>query len=114
MVVLDDKTVIGPLNSELLLSYSLRSTAGDIMDLAKSLNISGTTLNRLLSVFNKIDGATIGAESLAQYLSMTERNARRLLGNLAAKGLAVESGEEAHGAGRPRKMYRIDLSRLRG
>ena len=114
MVVLDDKTVIGPLNSELLISYSLRSKVGDIMDLARSLNISGTTMNRLLSVFNKIDGATIGAESLAQYLSMTERNARRLLGNLAAKGLAVESGEEAHGAGRPRKMYRIDLSRLRG
>ncbi len=112
MVVLDNKTVIGPLNSELLLSYSLRSKAGDIMDLAKNLNISGATLNRLLSVFNKIDGATIGAESLAQYLSMTERNARRLLGNLVSKGMAVESGEETRGAGRPRKMYRIDLSQL--
>lgn len=113
MVVLDDKTVIGPLNSELSLTYSLRSAAGDTMELAKSLNVSGTTLNRLFSVFNKIDGATIGAESLAQYLSMTERNARRLLGNLAAHGMAVESAEEALGAGRPRKMYRIDLSKLR-
>ena len=113
MVVLDDKTVIGPLNSELSLSYSLRSSSVDAMDLAKSLNVSGTTLNRLLSVFHKLDGATIGAESLAQYLSMTERNARRLLANLAANGMALESGEETHGAGRPRKMYRIDLGKLR-
>ncbi len=113
MVVLDDRTVIGPLNSELSLSYSLRSSSSDAMDLAKSLNVSGTTLNRLLSVFHKLDGATVGAETLAQYLSMTERNARRLLGNLAANGMAVESGEETSGAGRPRKMYRIDLTKLR-
>lgn len=113
MVVFDDKTVLGPLNSDLSLSYSLRSTSIDAMDLAKSLNVNGTTLNRLLSVFNKLDGATIGAESLAQYLSMTERNARRLLANLSANGMAVEIGEEAHGAGRPRKMYQIDLSKLR-
>ncbi len=114
MVVLDDKTVVGPLNSDLLLSYSMRSATGDLMELAKHLNINGTTLNRLLSVFVKIDGETMGAETLAQCLSMTERNARRLLGNLTANGMAQEVGEEARGAGRPRKMFRIDLSKLRG
>lgn len=114
MVVLDDKMVVGPLNSELSLSYSMRSATGDLMELAKHLNVNGTTLNRLLSVFTKIDGETMGAETLAQYLSMTERNARRLLANLAANGLAWEVGEEARGAGRPRKMYRIDLEKIRG
>jgi predicted ArsR family transcriptional regulator len=84
------------------------------MDLAKNLSVSGTTLNRLLSVFAKIDGETMGAETLAQYLSMTERNARRLLANLSENGMARQVGEEAHGAGRPRKRYRIDLSKIRG
>ena len=112
MVVLDDKTVVGPLNSELQLRYSIRSDNAETLALAKQLNVSGTTLNRLISVFAKIDGEILGAETLAQYLSMTERNARRLLGTLAANGMAVETGEEYRGAGRPRKMYRIVLKKI--
>ena len=112
MVVLDDKTVIGPLDSELQIKYSIRSENSDILSLAKQLNVSGTTLNRLLSVFAKIEGEVLGAETLAQHLSMTERNARRLLATLTAQGMAVETGEEHHGAGRPRKMYRIDVQKI--
>jgi len=112
MVVLDDKSVLGPLDSELQIKYSIRSEAADMLILAKQLNISGTTLNRLLSVYAKIDGELLGAETLASYLSMTERNARRLLGNLAEHGMAVEVGEESHGAGRPRKMFRIDVQKI--
>ena len=113
MVVLDDKTVIGPLNSDLSLNYSMRSETQEARGLAKRLNISGMTLNRLLSVFAKIDGATLGAETLAKYLSMTERNARRLLGNLSEQGMAVEIALETPGAGRPRKIYRLDLAKIR-
>jgi len=112
MVVLDDQTVIGPLDSELQIKYSIRSKAADTLLLAKQLNVSGTTLNRLISVFAKIDGETLGAETLARHLSMTERNARRLLGTLSAHGMAVEAGEEYRGAGRPRKMYRIDVQKI--
>lgn len=112
MVVLDDKTVIGPLDSETQIKYSIRSGHGDTLLLAKRLNVSGTTLNRLISVFSKVDGETLGAETLARHLSMTERNARRLLGTLAVHGMAAETGEESRGAGRPRKMFRIDLQKL--
>ncbi len=112
MVVLDDKSVIGPLDSELQIKYSIRSQTADMLALAKQLNVSGTTLNRLLSVYAKIDGEILGAETLASYLSMTERNARRLLARLAEHGMAVEAGEESHGAGRPRKMFRIDVQKI--
>ena len=108
----DDKTVIGPLDSELQIKYSIRSGPDDTLSLAKQLNVSGTTLNRLISVFSKIDGEILGAETLARHLSMTERNARRLLNTLAAHGMAVENGEEYRGAGRPRKMYRIDVRKI--
>ena len=112
MVVLDDKTVIGPMNSSLQMKYSIRSENPELLSLAKQLNISGTTLNRLISVFAIIDGEILGAETLAQHLSMTERNARRLLGKLTIQGLASETGEEYRGSGRPRKMYRIDMQKI--
>lgn len=113
MVILDDKTVVGPLNSDLQLTYSIRSETADGLALAKKLNISGTTLNKLLSVFVKIEGETIGAETLAQHLSMTERSARRLLGTLVQHGMATETGEEYRGAGRPRKVYRVDVAKIK-
>ena len=113
MVVLDDKTVIGPLNSELSLNYSMRSNPEDLREMAGKLNISGMTLNRLFSVFAKIDGATLGAETLAKYLSMTERNARRIMGNLVEQGLAFEIMQENSGSGRPRKIYRLDFAKIR-
>lgn len=112
MVILDDKTVVGPLNSDLQIAYSIRSETLDGLALAKKLNISGTTLNKLLSVFAKIEGEAIGAETLAQHLSMTERSARRLLGTLVQHGMALETGEEYRGAGRPRKMYRVDVKKI--
>jgi hypothetical protein len=112
MVVLDDKSVIGPLDSALQIKYSMRSDEADMVALAKQVNVSGTTLNRLLSVYAKIDGESLGAETLATYLSMTERNARRLLGRLVERGMAVEVGEECHGAGRPRKLFRIDVQKI--
>ena len=65
-----------------------------------------------LSVYAKIDGEILGAETLASYLSMTERNARRLLARLAEHGMAEEAGEECRGAGRPRKMFRIDVQKI--
>jgi hypothetical protein len=112
MTVLDDKTVIGPMNSPILVKYSMRSDNAAILSLAKRLNISGTTLNRLLSVFIQLDGETIGAETLAKYLSMTERNARRLLHSMENHEYAVATGEEYRGAGRPRKMFRINMQKM--
>lgn len=112
MAVLDDKTVIGPMGSPLLVKYSMRSDNPTMLSLAKRLNVSGTTINRLMSVFAQLDGETIGAETLAQYLSMTERNARRLLHSMETQGLAVATGEEYRGAGRPRKMFRINMQKM--
>ena len=113
MAVLDDKTVVGPLNSDLQMTYSIRSETVDGLALAKKLNISGTTLNKLIAVFAKIEGGAIGAEVLAQHLSMTERSARRLLGTLVRHGMASETGEEYRGTGRPRKMYRIEVQKIK-
>jgi len=114
MVVLDDKTTIGPLDSENRLTYSFRTDDLAWVDMARSLNVNATTLNRLMSSFTKLDGEVFGADVLAKQLSITPRSVNRLLGALVGKGAAEVVGEEAKGAGRPRRLYRIYPERLTG
>ncbi|EGO64952.1 hypothetical protein [Acetonema longum] len=107
MVVLDDRSVVGPLNSATHLRYDLRSDDAQSRDLAQRLGISVTTLNRLLAAVAKLDKGSFAADDLALYLSMTTRNARRLLAGLVEQGLASVTGEEAVTKGRPRKLYTL-------
>ncbi len=112
MVVLDSGTVIGPLSSATCLKYSLRSDAASSRGLAKQLQISVTTINRLLASLDKLDMVTLGADELAIPLAITPRSARRLLGILVDHGLAEVSHEEALYKGRPRKIYKLLVDKI--
>jgi len=112
MVVLDDRTVIGPLSSPSHLQYCIRTDDQATIKLAEMLNISIRTLNKLFAAFEKVDNQTIGAEELALNLAITTRSARRLLGKLLSEGFAEIAGEEVPVKGRPRKLYRILLDKL--
>lgn len=107
MAVLDDRSVMGPLNSATRLRYDLRSDDAQSRDLAQRLGISVTTLSRLLAALAQLDKSSFAADDLALYLSMTARNARRLLARLVEQGLASVAGEEAVTKGRPRKLYTL-------
>lgn len=112
MVVLDDKTVCGPLNSITYLRYSLRADDPALRDLANKLNISVTTVNRIFAACEKLDQRTVNADDLALYLGITPRSTRRLLSSMVTNGLAEMAGEEGFGKGRPRKLYHVHLDRL--
>jgi Predicted transcriptional regulator len=112
MVVLDDKTVFGPLNSEMHLQYSLRADDPALRELANKVNISLTTVNRIFAACDKLDQGSVNADDLALYLGITPRSTRRLLANLVANGLAEIVGEEGFGKGRPRKLYNVHLDKL--
>lgn len=112
MVVLDDKSAIGPLSSSTHLQYAIRSDDLAMQNLADKLNIRMTTVFKMLAAFKQFDNAIVNADNLALYLSITPRSARRLLSNLLNNGLAVNSGEEGAGKGRPRKLYRILLDKM--
>ncbi|MDT8903187.1 GTP cyclohydrolase [Anaeroselena agilis] len=112
MVVLDDKTVCGPLNSATHLRYSLRADEPAFRELAAKLNVSATTVNRIFAACDKLDHATVNADDLAPYLGITPRSTRRLLASMVANGLAEVAGEEGFGKGRPRKLYNVNLDRL--
>lgn len=112
MVVLDDKTVFGPLSSAVHLQYSLRADDPALRDLAGKLNISVTTVNRIFAACEKLDQRTVNADDLALYLGITPRSTRRLLSSMVANGLAEMVGEEGFGKGRPRKLYNVKLDKL--
>lgn len=114
MVVTDDKVVVGPLSSAIHLRYSIRTEDSVIRELAEQLNISITTLNKLYAAIDKLDNNAINAEDLALYLAITQRSARRLIGNMVENGLAEVAGEELLSKGRPRKLYRIIIDKLLG
>ena len=112
MVVLDDKSVVGPLSSETYLQYSIKSDDLGAQKLADKLNIRTTTLFKMFAALKNLDSEIINAEDLALYLGITTRSARRLLGNLINNGLAVSAGEEGVGKGRPRNLYKILINKI--
>ncbi|MEN6567112.1 MAG: hypothetical protein ABFC57_12505 [Veillonellales bacterium] len=107
MVVTDNREVIGPLSSAVHLKYSIRADDAACRKFAEQLNISLTTVNKLLVAIDKLDKDVIGADELAMYLAITPRSARRLLNTLVDQGLAGAAGEELLVKGRPRKLYKI-------
>ncbi|QDR81865.1 GTP cyclohydrolase [Sporomusa termitida] len=112
LAVNDDREVIGPLSSAVHLKYSVQADAASCKRVADQLNLSVTTVNRLLAVIDKLDKDTIGAEELGVYLTITSRSARRILTILVENGLAEFAGEEMIAKGRPRKLYKINVQLL--
>lgn len=112
MVVTDDYTVIGPLSSKVHLKYSVRTNDNGVRYLAEQLNISVTTINKLLATIDKLDRDNFIADDLAMYLKITGRSARRMLANLVEKGFARVVGEELVGKGRPRRLYKLNIAEL--
>ncbi len=109
MVVSDEGTVTGPLSSAAHLRYSLRAADEDCRRMAQEMNISVTTLNRLLASLGKIGGEAVGADELALHLAITPRSARRLLASLVEKDLALLTQQETLHKGRPRNLYQLRM-----
>lgn len=113
MVVHADRTAQGPLESTLVLKYAMASSDQRLRQAAEALSVSVTTLNRLLAVDEQVAMRPLKADEMALFLSVTTRSARRLLGLLTDNGLAEVVGEEARGKGRPSKVYRLFLDKIR-
>ena len=113
MVMMEDRTVAGPLSSATHLKYSVRGDDEFYHKWSQLLSVSTTTLSRLVAAFSKLDGKSVGADDVASYLAITERSARRLLNGLVEQSLAEVTGDEVLVRGRPRKLYRIFLDRFK-
>jgi Predicted transcriptional regulator len=89
----------------------LKSKNANNKELSEKLKRCGatiTTYNKILSIQKRSGNHSINASTLAEWLKMTPRYARRILNSLTEQGLAEMIGEEAPASkGRPRKIYRV-------
>lgn len=101
----EEGKVMGPLkdNSE---SYSTRSI--DFGNVFEGLKIGPMQWSRVKAYVKQYSKDEVTANQLAEWLNVTDRNARKILNELVKGNLAEIIGEEQPGPkGRPRKVYRI-------
>ncbi|WP_151733100.1 hypothetical protein [Paenibacillus tengchongensis] len=90
------------------LAYSFRTDDQEVAGKLRSSGISVKTFNKVVALVRKMGWEHFTAKDVAAQLQMTERNARRIMTELADAGLAECVGEEAPGVrGRPSKIYRF-------
>ncbi|TBL79446.1 hypothetical protein [Paenibacillus thalictri] len=108
VLVKDTGEIEGPLQQDKSINFHYRTEDMQFRDLLKKAGVTVTTYNKLLSVQKNVGQDSISASLIAETLSMTKRNARRILTDLEEHGLVELIGEEAPtNRGRPRKIYRI-------
>ncbi|GAA0350167.1 hypothetical protein [Bacillus horti] len=110
MKVLQDGTVMGPLNLDQNIMYSTRHTLASIqkktLENKDDATISFSTISKIYALSQHYKKDQVTAQELSHWLHVTDRSARRILKELHTLKLVIEVGEEQPGVrGRPRKVY---------
>ncbi|GIP21615.1 transcriptional regulator [Paenibacillus sp. J22TS3] len=109
-LIMQDGLVYGPMGSELILEYSIRSEDPRLLSIAKKVGLSVGTINKLQSFCNRLGTTTFTASQLAEGFGITLRSARRIMAVLEKFEIARIVGEEQPaGRGRPRQIYHLTL-----
>lgn len=108
VIVQDDGVMIESVGESEQLTYSYRSSDRELLELLNKANISVKTYHKIKALVQRMGWSTFTTTDIASYLSMTVRNAQRILGSLCEYGLAEQKGEEQQSLrGRPKKMYAL-------
>ena len=110
----DEKGILtGPFTSEAnkWLSYNLMSGKDSaISEISEKSNLSPTYISKLQGLIHKINRKVVDVNTVANYLGISPRSARRILTNLVESGYAqIDYSESKAQTGRPRKMYTLRL-----
>lgn len=101
-------SIEGPLKETDSITYNYRTDDKDLEELLSKAGVSISTFNKLIYVQNNFCNYSVSSADIAEWLNMTQRNARRILNDLEKQGLAVLSGQEVSPlGGRPRKIYQV-------
>lgn len=114
--VFEDSRVVGPLGTPQLsesmrpLEFATSTTDPALVSMSSQSGLSVATISRVQAALRANGSLFITADNLAAYMSMSERNARRILARLEEAGLAKVAGlNQAGTRGRPQKVYRVVL-----
>ncbi|MGP3560207.1 hypothetical protein [Geobacillus sp. BK01] len=109
MVAIDDSgLIIESIGQEEELAYAYRSDNKEMLEKLKKANISMKTYKKIEALVQRMGWSGFTTADVASHLSMTVRNAQRIIGGLCEVGLAECIGEEQSAArGRPSKVYKL-------
>ncbi|RNB83138.1 hypothetical protein EDM59_19055 [Brevibacillus nitrificans] len=108
VIVQDDGVIVESVGESDQLSYSYRSNDKDLLEKLNKANVSVKTYHKIEALVQRMGWTTFTTTDIAMYLSMTMRNAQRIMGSLCEYDLAELKGEEQQAMrGRPKKMYRL-------
>lgn len=109
-VVSEDGRVVGPLGSHGGLDFRRSTVNKKVLNHAMLSGLSISTIGKIESVLSRNSTSSITPEQLAIGLSISKRNARRILSKLCDAGLAEVSGLDQPGTrGRPQRVYELKL-----
>ncbi|MEG0774200.1 hypothetical protein [Clostridium sp.] len=108
--IMDEKhNLIGPLNTEHFLVITSEITP-EIHKIAEQSKLSSLTIQKLASIIKIMGTSQLTTQDLAARLSVTVRNANRILSNLEKSGFAsILYNKSSNSKGRPIKVYEIDF-----
>ncbi|GAA4866543.1 hypothetical protein GCM10023310_52750 [Paenibacillus vulneris] len=108
VIVQENGVIVEAAGEEEELTYAYRTNNKELLEKLAQANISAKTYNKIEALVQRMGWDGFTTASLASHLSMTIRNAQRIMGSLVEYGLAEVGGEELHSVrGRPSKIYRL-------
>lgn len=114
-IYLKDETgmLTGPFTSESnkWLSYNLTSGNDSVIsEISEKSSLSPAYISKLQGLIHKINRKVVDVNTVANYLGISPRSARRILTLLVETGYAqIEYSESKAQTGRPRKMYTLNI-----
>lgn len=107
-IVDHDMKVRGPVKQDYERSYKLIITDDKLNKISKEIGISPTYLSKLLSVTKDSNNKYFCSETLANYLNISLRSARRLISKLEESGYGeIVTTAITKGTGRPKKIIKL-------
>ncbi len=108
MIVQENGVIVEAAGEPEQIAYAYRSNDKELLDKLNKANVSIKTYNKLQALVQRMGWSTFTTSDIATYLSMTVRNAQRIIGSLCEYGLAEYKGEELQAVrGRPKKIYQL-------
>lgn len=108
-VITENEEVIGPLGEETCIHFT-NTVEPHYERMSEVYGISVLQIQKILAVFAKTKSKELTGEELAYHLSLTLRQANRILNKLEETGAAkISYKKQEKLKGRPKKVYHIDF-----
>lgn len=108
VVVQDNGVMMESVGEAEELEYAYRSNDRELLEKLNKANVSVKTYHKLRALVQRMGWKSFTTTDIASYLSMTVRNAQRIMGSLCEVELAEYKGEEQQAMrGRPKKIYTL-------